>query len=225
MTGGRVKSYNPGLGRASGHGIRTAHCSQLSVRHFHPWALWVRPHGHGTLEARGWGPKRGSQTCSPTFRPQDFRGNSCRHLYHWREGGVRNLFRGRLERLTIVTTATASKEYGKLTYESPDQACAAYLALVSTTRMAAGRPRPDGSLQMTVSKALPLFGPRGAAPAASVSSAHEWRPKLGSQASSPTFRPAGPRGAAALLPQRLRHLAQGRRRLLALRRSEGTHDP
>ena len=135
MTGGRVKSYNLGLGRASGHCIRTAHCSQLSVRHFHPWALWVRPHGHGTLEARGWGPKRGSQICSPTFRPQDFRGNSCRHLYHWREGGVRNVFRGRLERLTIVTTATASKEYGKLTYESPDQACAAYLALVSTTWM------------------------------------------------------------------------------------------
>ena len=38
-----------------------------------PWALGVRPHGHGTLETQGWGPKRGSQTCSPTFRPQAFR--------------------------------------------------------------------------------------------------------------------------------------------------------
>ena len=132
------------------------------------------------------------------------------------------MFRGRLERLTIVTTATASKEYGKLTYESPDQACAAYLALVSMTRMAAGRPRPDGSLQMTVSKALPLFGPRGAAPAASVSSAHEWRPKPGSQTSSPTFRPAGLRGAA---PAASAPWLRGDGVCLLTRQSEGTHDP
>ena len=37
---------------------------------------------------------------------------------------------------------------------------------------------------------------------ASVSSAHEWRPKAGSQISSATFRP----WAIKVLPQRLRHL-------------------
>ena len=56
------------------------------------------------------GPEARQSDMQPNFPPSSLQGNSCRHLYHQREGGVRNLFSGRLERLTNVMTATAGKE-------------------------------------------------------------------------------------------------------------------
>jgi hypothetical protein len=56
------------------------------------------------------GPEARQSNMQPNFPLSSLQGNLCRHLYHQREGGVRNLFRGRLERLTNVMTATAGKE-------------------------------------------------------------------------------------------------------------------
>ena len=56
------------------------------------------------------GPEAGQSNMQPNFPPSSLQDNACRHLYHQREGGVRNLFRGRSERLTNVMTATAGKE-------------------------------------------------------------------------------------------------------------------
>ena len=114
----------------------------------------------------------------------------------------------RSERLTIVMTTQAGKDYGKLTYESPDRTSTANRALASTTRMAAGRPRPGGGLPvcLAVSTALPLTGPQEVLP-------QRLRyPRHMSGARNKAVRPAvqhsAPR-ALEVLPQRLRHLGSG----------------
>ena len=85
----------------------TAVSCQYGTSTLGPWGApsWAR-----YLRDSGMGPEAGQSDMQPNFPPSSLQGNSCRHLYHQREGGVRNLFRGRSERLTNVMTATAGKE-------------------------------------------------------------------------------------------------------------------
>jgi hypothetical protein len=113
-----------------------------------------------------------------------------------------------------VTTATADQEYGKLTYESQDQACEAHWALVSTTRMAAGRLRPGGSLWLIVSKALPLTGPQEVLPQRLRYPRHMSGAR--NSAVRPAVQPSVP-WALEVLPQRLRNLGSGATAFACLR--------
>ena len=92
-------------------------------------------------------------------------------------------------------------------YESPDQARAAHRAPASTTQMAARWLRPGGSLRLTVSTALPLTGPQEVLP-------QRLRyPRHMSGARNSAVRPAVQHSAPRtfeVLPQRLRHLGEGR---------------
>jgi hypothetical protein len=193
---GHTRPQSPRPGQAPRHGIQAAYCCcQLSVWHsYSPSPLGASHMGLSTLEARGWRPNL-NWPRSPAVRLAaqllafKLSGRSSSgHLCHQHESGVRNVFRGRPRRLTTASTATAGKEYGKLNSESSrlgPHATSGHDAHDSDgCRTTLSRRRTAAGCQFSPPT---HWASRGAAPAALVSSAHEWRSKLGSQTNSTTF--------------------------------------
>ena len=155
---------SPRLGPAPGHCIRTAYCSQLSVRRDHsPRPLGAALMGIGTSEARGWGRKAGSRRCSTTFRPQAIRSSLRRHLNCRHECGARNLSRRRSERLTSATAAHGGQGVRQVDPESPGLGPRGHRAPATMTRTAARRWHLGGPLLLAVSTAHSL-GPTRCCP-------------------------------------------------------------